>query len=179
MDIMHKQLEELTNKIDQLCEEGQFSEELLTLMEQRDQLELDLLQEPNQEDVCHELTEEDKEDIYQMMRGHYRIQLTHTMDSEINMRVIRDYLTNEGLTEEDTDVLLRRYLQEIEDEYQPYMVPMNMTLEDILTNRNWIWQSVVKLSLHPITFPEPIQLQMEDTHSFLSECSFWGLRFRV
>lgn len=168
---------EVCKRIDELCSIGDFSDELLLLMDERDQLEMEGIvgsYPSSQEDI-----EVSVDEVIRGLVNSNQLKASKNRDDSVSIRGLKGVLNREGIDSVYAKQLLKELLKQVEDQYRPYIAPINLTSSDIINNDDWLEVAEFRVSMEPIVFKVDSNISGEMQQRFIRECKEFGLRFVV
>lgn len=168
---------DICKRIDELCSMGDFSDELLLLMDERDQLELEGIvgSYPSaQEDV-----EESVDELIRELVNNHQLKVSKSSDDSVSLRGLKGILNREGLDSVYAKQLLKELLKQVGEQYRPYIAPINVTSIDMINNDDWVELAEFRVSMEPIEFKIESNISEDMQQRFIRECKEFGLRFVV
>lgn len=132
--------EELEIRYAQLCEEGNFGDELLELMEL-----LDNWVEPSmiQETTTHYLTDKDEgpdsDELKKGLISSYHIRLNEYTEDSLNLGLLYESVQEKGLSDEDFKDIVTGIINQAKDKYDCYLMPKDSIYANKLSQDVWEW----------------------------------------
>lgn len=145
MGSQYQTKEALERRYMELCEQGDFGDELLEIMDRLDNWVDDINVNESEQTNTHSDHSEDEEstlnneEVIQYLIKDYRIRLNEFAEDTLNLCILYDAVLQRGLTDVDFKTIVSEIIQQAKERYDCYIMPKESMYHNKQTQDVWDW----------------------------------------